>query len=310
MTKGSRTCSLCKAVGSWKIYPNLYDDLDAQEIALCPPCRRQERKDNAYNFEEHMQQEQGAVKAESNAKALRRIRKREERGGDGPWKWQLINALTTCISKLEELIGEVKKLDARNETARKLSEAGKKSAEARRKKFGSAAPGKTAQPVPAPLSDLQYQVTLGTDGSAGNPGADLLGEPVREPVRKPAKKKEPTAGSLVWEAYLTAYQQRHKVAPLRNEKINSQCKQLVQQVGVEEACALVSYYVGRHDAFYLNAKHPLGLLLVDLQKIRTEYLTGNSMTQAQAKREEVNATIDHNLRQLAAQQGVEPHGGA
>jgi len=50
-------CALCNDRGDWKRYPNLYDDEERPELAalgdsiyLCPPCRKQERKDNAYTY--------------------------------------------------------------------------------------------------------------------------------------------------------------------------------------------------------------------------------------------------------------------
>ena len=145
----------------------------------------------------------------SDDSELKRIRKREERGGHGPWKWQLIDALTQVGKKLDALLTSREKLVERTETQRRLSEAGKKSAAARRAKFGSARPG-----------DAMLKAF------AGPPQMDLLteeqierpfGEPVREGVRAARKKsvKPPTAGSQVWQIYELAYQSRWKVAPLR-----------------------------------------------------------------------------------------------
>ncbi len=133
---------------------------------------------------------------------------------------------------------------------------------------------------------------------------NLFGEPLREPVRKKAKKKsdEPTPGSLVWAAYELAYQMRWNVSPLRNARANKHCSELAALVGGERARELVRYYVGRNDATYLKAKHPLGLMIVDCQKLNTELQTGKEMTHREALRQETLSVNDQVVRQYAANQ--------
>ena len=245
---------------------------------------------------------------ESEKKAITRIRKREQRGERGPWKWQLIDRLDKAIELLEGIETAITALSNRldrvvvsSETQRKLSEAGKKSAEARRKKFGSAAPVKVDHAAPG--YDRSVAVKL-VDGAVAEV-TDLLGEPVREPVRRKKPAPPPTEGVVVWLAYHQAYVDRWKVEPIRNEKTNTQCKQLAKLAGVDQARELVRYYVSRSDAFYVNAKHPIGLLLIDLQKLRTEMLQGREMTLSDAKRYEVHARTDSAIQQYARQQGIE-----
>jgi len=233
------------------------------------------------------------TKPETDAKVLKRIRRREQRSERGPWKWQLIDLLQKNLEATLHLTKVIENMGAQSETQRKLSEAGKKSAAARKAKFGTAKP--TANPT---------QVVIPA-GAVLPENTDLLGgklEPLHEPVRK---KKQPSEGSAVWDAYEIAYRNRHKVEPIRNAKVNGQCKSLVTQVGAREAVELVRYYVDRNDAFYVNAKHPLGLLLLELQKLRTEYATGQSMTMRDARRQEVHASTDQALRDYAATQGAE-----
>lgn len=314
--------------------------------------------------------DESAVPPETNRKALSRIRKREEPGNKGPWKWQLINAILECQSLLRELIGEVKQLQQRNEAREKLAAAGRKSAEARRAKFGSAAPPNSAgklknaaepesekrgmgdptigdpslvpewitkpphkrnpEPVRGHGIELLFAgpVTFGSNGSGGtlgaegvrepvraNPPEDVpleilpgmeIAEPVREPVRKKAKKKTSDGpGPLVWAEYELAYQQRWNVTPLRAAKVNRHVLEIVAQVGPERAKELVRYYVGRNDSLYLNAKHPISLLLVHLQKLHTEFLNGASMTQRESVRAEAHAKTEETIRNYVARQGLE-----
>jgi hypothetical protein len=225
-------------------------------------------------------------------KQLKRIRDREERQELGPVKWQIIDQLKTISAKLGEMTTAIQdlatqynqsfeKLHAHNETARKLSEAGKKSAAARKAKFGSARPGGPVFPTQPELS--------------------VVPDPVREGVRK---KKEPlvTDGGIVWQAYHMAYRERYGVDPLRNAKVNAQCKELAKQIGVERACTVVCYYVERNDAFYVNAKHPLGLCILNLQKLVTERETNTVVTMTDARRVESHSQTDRAIREYAARQ--------
>jgi hypothetical protein len=92
------------------------------------------------------------------------------------------------------------------------------------------------------------------------------GAPPTAPQKKCAAKKEPAASSASWEAYSDAYLKRYRVAPLRNAKINASLKSIVDQVGADNAPAVVTHYLTL-GGFYEQAQHPVGLLLTDLQKV-------------------------------------------
>lgn len=225
----------------------------------------------------------------TDRKHKKQIRDREEPGTAGPWKWQLIHAIQAVEQKLDQVLKAVNQVGSHSETARKLSEAGKKSAAARKAKFGSAKPGAAQAAVETkPVLDQ---------------GVMQLFEQVREGVQETAlgkkalDKQERTPGGMVWKTYSVAYRNRHKVDPIRNVKVNAHCKQLVAQVGVEMAISVVGYFVDRDDAFYVNAKHPLGLCVLDLQKLCTEMQTDTVVTMTDARRGEVASQSDRAIRQ-------------
>jgi len=108
--------------------------------------------------------------------------------------------------------------------------------------------------------------------------------------KPPAKPKGTTKGA--WDAYEAAYFARHRMKPPRNPKVNTIMVRLVQYVGEEDARALAKFYPTTTHALYVQAKHPVELLLRDYQKLLVELKTGARTTQDQAKKEEKHSTID------------------
>lgn len=110
-------------------------------------------------------------------------------------------------------------------------------------------------------------------------------EPEKEVVievldSKPEKQK--SAGSLIFEAYQDAYIQRYKIEPLRNAKTNSICSQIAKQLPLDEAIALMHFFVQQNVAFYLQRSHAIQLALGDLQALRTNMLQNKAMSSRQA----------------------------
>ena len=111
------------------------------------------------------------------------------------------------------------------------------------------------------------------------------------------KKPEPPAVTKrIWEAYSAAYRNRHGAEPLRNARVNSQLKQFSQCVPLAEAPAIAEFYLSHSDAFYVKQRHPVGLLLKDAEKLRTEWITNSRMTGAMARQAEA---ADYHQDQLA-----------
>lgn len=87
---------------------------------------------------------------------------------------------------------------------------------------------------------------------------------------------------LTWQAYSEAYRSRYGVDPVRNAKVNSQIKQLVQRIG-DDAPEVAAWYVSHPGAYYVSRGHGLGALLMDAEKLRTEHATGRIITAGKAK---------------------------
>lgn len=100
------------------------------------------------------------------------------------------------------------------------------------------------------------------------------------PARK-AKAKEPAPTGAVWQAYSDAYRARYEVEPIRNATVNGQLAQVVGRLGVE-AAFVAEFYLSHKNRYYVEKMHPVGLLLSDAEKLRTEWATGRQTTSTQA----------------------------
>lgn len=86
-----------------------------------------------------------------------------------------------------------------------------------------------------------------------------------------------------WKQYATAYFNRYKTEPVRNAKVNGQVKQFVKRLGFTESPHVAAFYVLSNTAYYVQRGHSFDGLLSDAEKLRTEWATGNSMTQTRAR---------------------------
>ena len=76
-------------------------------------------------------------------------------------------------------------------------------------------------------------------------------------------------------------------------KVNAQLAKLVEYLGASEAPQVIEFYLRHNSSYYANKGHDLGLLLIDYQKLRTEWITGRQITTAQARSDEAK---QHNVQ--------------
>lgn len=94
---------------------------------------------------------------------------------------------------------------------------------------------------------------------------------------------EPRPSGAVWDAYREAYRSRYGEDPVRNAQVNSQIKQFVSRVPAGEAPEIARFYLSHNESYYVKRMHPVGLMLQDAEKLRTEWITGTRMTGGKAK---------------------------
>lgn len=85
-----------------------------------------------------------------------------------------------------------------------------------------------------------------------------------------------------WAAYGTAYRARYQADPVRNSKVNGQLSQLVKRVGAD-AAPMSAWYLGHNGYRYVQGGHSIGLLLMDAEKLHTEWATGRKITNTAAQ---------------------------
>jgi hypothetical protein len=116
--------------------------------------------------------------------------------------------------------------------------------------------------------------------------ADQEQEQLQKPS-PPTASRPPTAA--LWEAYSAAYEKRYGAEPVRNATVNGQLAAVVKRLGAEEAPEVAAFYVAHKAAFYAQKGHPVGLLLLDAEKLRTEWVTGRQITSTAARQQERTA---------------------
>ena len=88
---------------------------------------------------------------------------------------------------------------------------------------------------------------------------------------------------LLWTMYKAAFRNRYGIDPVRNAKVNTQVKQIVQRLGEEGALVAEFYVYQVNEAFVVKKTHDLGLLLKDAESYRTQWAMGRAMTQTRAQ---------------------------
>lgn len=124
------------------------------------------------------------------------------------------------------------------------------------------------------------------DKSAPVAGGVLVGEVLLKGKQQEEKPQQETEFQLkcraTWKAYAEAYCQRYGTAPIRNAKVNSQVKQLVQRLGTEAAEVAAWFVLNCNDTFIVRKVHDLGLLVSSAEGYRTQCMTGRAMTNTRA----------------------------
>ena len=127
----------------------------------------------------------------------------------------------------------------------------------------------------------------------GNPSPAAGGLPVVLSEQKQQGETETVFQEkcrATWKSYAAAYTIRYGVNPVRNAKVNTQVKQLVQRLG-EEAAPVAEFFVRSvNDAFVVRKYHDLGALVASAETYRTAWATGHAITSGQARQIDNTAT--------------------
>lgn len=152
---------------------------------------------------------------------------------------------------------------------------------------------KLPPPSPVPIRE---------EGSAppfhdGAPVVDLDLTPSQLPVprtdggdkkpRSPRQRKEPKVsdakGAPVWREYIPAYRARYGKEPIRNQSQNTAACQIIDKIGKADAGAVAAFYVSLNSSWYVQKGHTLKAMVVDAEKLHTDWATGRRSTQTAAR---------------------------
>ena len=164
------------------------------------------------------------------------------------------------------------------------------------------------QKVSNSVIDSQSQSAMSTHTEADTEAdteAETETETETETENKPQKRKplpkatlpEPRTEAVTsetWQSYSTAYEQRYQTPPVRNASVNAKLKQFVSRLGAEEAPQVAAFFIRHNNSFYITKGHPVGLLLQDAEKLRTEWATNTQITAVKAKqtdRKQANLSV-------------------
>lgn len=117
------------------------------------------------------------------------------------------------------------------------------------------------------------------------------------PAKPPAPPTNLELNRKIWEAYSLAYLNRYGTEPVRNAPVNAKIKQIGQRIG-NDGPAVAAFYVKHNKQFYVTNMHSVGLFLSDCEALRTQWATGNAMTNKQAQQIDASATTAQLLRDV------------
>lgn len=123
----------------------------------------------------------------------------------------------------------------------------------------------------------------------------------RAPAMGNGKAKGEAPTNPCWDGYSAAYTLRYGVAPTRNAKVNAMLAKLIDRIPAAEAPDIAAFYVRSNRGLYVSAKHCVDLLLRDAEGLRTEWATGRSGTDTEARQADRTAATGNAFAPLIAE---------
>ena len=165
--------------------------------------------------------------------------------------------------------------------------------------YANAMPPSTQYPVPIEPSTHCSPVSSLRSETSGNAPTGSGGAKTRRPAARGDGGRE-AKSTPVWQAYCDAYFARYGVEPVRNAKANSLLAQLVDRLG-PDAPHVAAWYVRSSRGLYVASKHAPDLLLRDAEGLRTEWATGNGVTDTQARQADRTAATGNVFNALRSE---------
>lgn len=126
-----------------------------------------------------------------------------------------------------------------------------------------------------------YQQGEGEGEEKGQVEGEEQGEGKLKPSGNGGKKPRITVET--WEAYKTAYFNRYGVEPTRNATVNGQLSNFVKRIGEVDAPHVAAFFLLNNSQWYLTKAHSVASMLVDAEKLHTEWKRGKQITTTTAR---------------------------
>ena len=134
--------------------------------------------------------------------------------------------------------------------------------------------------------------------------------PPKPPAKPPAKAsaklpaKSVTDTTLVFNAYVIGYKFKYNIEPIRNAKVNSQLKQLVQRIGLQNSIDLAQAFCGHTNSFYARCGHSIPTMLKDCESLVTQLRTGKIINSDNLYIDKKEEHRDNAFKQAAYESGI------
>lgn len=175
------------------------------------------------------------------------------------------------------------------------AEAGRRSAEARKARYGSSQPERTSNDRSNEPERARTTVERNSNDAERDRTQDQIQDQIQDqkidtkkkdrgtgvpprpasPGRTPPKTAD---GTKVWEAYSLAMEVAWGTTPPKSAKTATCAKKLVDLVGIEKAIELAAYYPSRRKGYYVERGHPFELLVSDHMALLRELGAGLKLT--------------------------------
>lgn len=144
------------------------------------------------------------------------------------------------------------------------------------------------QNLPSPAAEFAgHEPNLTSTKAKGEP----KGSKALAPKKSGApKEKSEAVTNEAWAAYNTAYFNRYGTEMIETGKTRGQMMTFLKRVGREDAPHIAAFYVSLNNKYYIQNQHTLGALVSDAEALRTQWITGRTMTSARAAQIDSTAT--------------------
>lgn len=137
--------------------------------------------------------------------------------------------------------------------------------------------------------------------------------PLSEEAQQEACKTEverQAACKAVWNNYCVGYITRYGSKPIRDAKVNTQVKRIVETLGKADAPEVMAYYMKDADSFYIKMYHSIDVFQKNMTKLHTQWKTGKKVEVTTGLKQGARATegMHSNLNQVDLGKGAKGGG--